>query len=106
MPNVSATEAPHASSISRRTAPRPAPGSPAVTRWRSPRVVRLDAGLARAGREVGGEAEGSEDRGDAQRLDEVEEPAGLAHPDRHDGGARGLERGVVRDAARVQGVVE
>ena len=54
MPNVSATVAPHAASISRRTAARPAPGSPAVTRWRTPSARGSSpASRARAARWAG-----------------------------------------------------
>ena len=54
MPKLSATEAPHVASICARTAPRPAPGSPAVTMWRSPSVAgSMPASRARPARWAG-----------------------------------------------------
>ena len=92
--------------ISSRTAARPAPGSPAVTMWRSPRAVgSRPSSLARLG-QVGGEAERAEDRGDAEAGDQVEQPLGLADSDRDDRGTGRLDRHVVGDAAGVERVVE
>ena len=59
---VSATEAPQVASICARTAPRPAPGSPAVTMWRRPSDARVEARLAGAAREVRAERQRAVDR--------------------------------------------
>src|SRR3954451_5898047 len=66
----------------------------------------VDASFAGLGGEVGGEAQGAEDRGDAEARDQVEQALGLADADRHDGGAGRLDRHVVGDAAGVERVVE
>ena len=57
MPNVSATVAFHAASISLRTAASPAPGSPAVTMWRMPRPAgSIPSSRARAARCAGNDS--------------------------------------------------
>src|SRR3954454_19735836 len=66
----------------------------------------VDASFTGLGGEVGGEAQGAEDRGDAEARDQVEQALGLADADRHDGGAGRLDRHVVGDAAGVERVVE
>src|SRR4051794_5283726 len=66
----------------------------------------LEAGLARAPSEIGGERQRAEERGDAEARDQVEQPPGLPDTDRHDGGARRLDRHVVSDPARVERVVQ
>ena len=106
MPKLSATVAPHVRSICSRTAPSPAPGSPAVTMWRRPSAAgSMPASRARPG-EVGGEGERAVDRGEPEARDEVEQPLGLADADRHDRRARGLQGHVVGDPAGVERVVQ
>src|SRR4051794_20235427 len=62
--------------------------------------------LARLGGEVGGEAQGAEDRGDPEARDQVEQALGLTDADRDDRGAGRLDRHVVGDAAGVERVVQ
>jgi hypothetical protein len=71
-----------------------------------PERARVQAELAGARREMGGEAQRPEDRGDPQARDQVEQPPGLADADRHHRRAAVLERHMVGDAARVQRVVQ
>jgi hypothetical protein len=54
MPKLSDTDAPQVASICSRTALSPAPGSPAVTMWRSPRSAgSIPASRARPARWAG-----------------------------------------------------
>ena len=106
IPNVSATLAPQAASISLAHGGEPRAGLARGHDVAQAERARIDPELARAGGQVGGEGERAEDRGDAEPRDQLEQPARLAGADGHHGRAARLERHVVGDAAGVERVVE
>ena len=86
-------------------------GEPGARLARGDDVAQAERGgveprLAGAGREVGGEGERAEERGDAEPRDQLEQPPRLADTDRHDRRPARLDRHVVGDAAGVERVVQ
>src|SRR5579875_3918536 len=78
------------------------PASPPTTSRRSPSVA---GSRPRGVGQVPGVGGGTEDRGRAELVPQVEDPFGLAHAYRHHRGARSLDRQMVRETADVQGIV-